>query len=116
MRIKRSVSAKKKRRKILKSAKGFLGSRKSCYRKAKEATTHAGKYAYRDRKVKKRTRRALWQIKIGNAVRPEGLNYSKFIFLLKKNKFGLDRKILADLAENYPSIFKKIVAKIKQKA
>jgi large subunit ribosomal protein L20 len=113
MRIKRSKNAKKKRRKIIKSAKGFLGSRKSCYRKAKEATTRAGKFAYRDRKVKKRTRRALWQIKIGNASRLEGLSYSNFIFLLRKNKIGLDRKILAELATNYPLIFKQITSKIK---
>ena len=111
MRVKRSVSAKKKRRKVLKSTKGYLSLRHSCYRKAKEAFIKAGKYSYRDRKVKKRTRRALWQIKIGNAVRKEGISYSKFIHVLKEEKIGLDRKILAKLAVEEPEIFKSIVQK-----
>ena len=101
------MGAHKKRRKTLKRTKGFLGIRKSSYRKAKEAAVHAGKYAYRDRKVKKRTRRALWQIKIGNAARKEELSYSKFIHLLKLSKIELDRKILSQIAEKYPEIFKK---------
>lgn len=113
MRIKRSVGARKKRRKTLKMTKGFLGMRKSSYRKAKEAAIHASKNAYRDRKAKKRLRRGLWQIKIGNAVRPQGLSYSKFINLLKKNKIELDRKVLAELAEKEPKAFQKIVEKVK---
>ncbi|MBD3300412.1 MAG: 50S ribosomal protein L20 [Candidatus Moranbacteria bacterium] len=114
MRIKRSVSARKKRKKVLKATKGYLNLRRSCYRKAKEAFIKAGKYAYRDRRTKKRTRRALWQIKIGNACRLEDMNYSTFINLLKKNKIELDRKILADLAENKPEIFKEVVNQVKK--
>ena len=114
MRVKRSVNAKKKRRKVLKSTKGFLGSRKSSYRKAKEAAVHAGKYAYRDRRTKKRRARALWQIKIGNAVRLHELSYSKFIHLLVQHTVELDRKVLAAIAESYPEVFAKIVEKIKK--
>ena len=113
MRIKRSLNAKKKRRKVLKATKGYWGLRRTCYRKAKEAMLKAGKYAYRDRKVKKRTRRSLWQIKIGNASRKEGISYSKFIDMLKKNNVGLDRKVLAKIAEHKPEIFKAIVEKVK---
>lgn len=115
MRIKRSVNARKKRRKVLKMTKGFYNIRKSSYRKAKEALTHAGKNAYRDRRNKKRLRRGLWQIKIGNAAREAGLNYSRFMNLLKSNKIELDRKILSQIAVERPEIFEKLVAKIKTK-
>jgi large subunit ribosomal protein L20 len=114
MRIKRSKQAKKKRKKILKANKGYLGIRKSCYKKAKEAYIKAGKYAYRDRKVKKRRNRSLWQIRIGNAVRKEELSYSRFIYLLKENKIELDRKILSTLALNYPENFSALVKKVKK--
>jgi large subunit ribosomal protein L20 len=114
MRIKRSVNAKKKRRKILKNTKGFLSLRRACYKKAKEALLKASKYAYRDRRVKKRERRRLWQIKINNAVRIEKMNYSNFINLLKTKKVDLDRKILANLAEKHPDIFKAVVKTVKK--
>lgn len=114
MRVKRSLNAKKKRRKILKRTKGFLGSRKSSYKKAKEAAIHAEKYAYRDRRTKKRRARALWQINIGNAVRLHGLNYSTFMHLLKENNIELDRKVLAALAIDYPEVFAKIVETVKK--
>ena len=115
MRIKRSVHAKKKRRTVLKETKGFLGSRKSCYRKAKEALVHAKKNAYKDRKIKKRTRRALWQVNINNAVRLEDLSYSKFMNLLKTNQIELDRKVLAQIAKEYPAVFKKLTTEMKTK-
>lgn len=113
VRVKRSKSAKKKRKKALKEAKGFKWSRKTSYRQAKEALLHAKTYQYRDRRRKKREKRRLWQIRINAAVRKMGLSYSKFIFLLKKKKIEIDRKILADLAQKNPDIFKKIVETVK---
>lgn len=108
-RVKRSVNAKKKRKSTLKQTKGFMWGRKNKYKAAKDALRHALSYAYRDRKTKKRTNRGLWQIKINAAVRQQGLTYSKFIAGLKASQIELDRKILADLAENNPIIFSQIV-------
>ena len=112
-RVKRSVAKRKRKKKIIKQAKGYKWSRKSKYRAAKEALLHAWTYAYRDRRTKKRDFRRLWQIRINAACREQGISYSKFINALKKNKIELDRKILADLAMNHPEIFKKIVEKAK---
>ncbi|HOK35232.1 MAG TPA: 50S ribosomal protein L20 [Candidatus Pacearchaeota archaeon] len=114
VRVKSSKVAKNKKKKTLKEAKGFKWGRKTKYRQAKEALAHAWTYQYRDRRRKKREFRQLWQIKINAAVRELGLSYSKFINLLKKNNIEIDRKILADLAENKPEIFKKIVEKVKK--
>lgn len=114
VRVKRAKIKIKKRRKILKMTKGFKWGRKAKYRAAKEALMHALSCQYRDRKRKKREFRRLWQIKINAAVRVFGLSYSKFMNLLKKNKIELDRKILAELAEKRPGIFKKIVEEIKE--
>lgn len=108
-RVKRGTTHVKKRRTVLKRAKGFKWGRKSKIKLAKTATTKAGAKAYIGRKQKKRAKRALWQIQLNAAVRQHGLSYSKFIDLLKKNKIELDRKILADIANNNPEIFKKIV-------
>lgn len=113
-RVKRGKAAHKRRKKILKQAKGFKWGRKTKYKAAKEALQHAWSHAYKDRKRKKRDFRRLWQLKINAAARQEGLTYSKFIALLKKSKIDLDRKILADLAENNPEVFKKIVEKVKK--
>ncbi|MEA3293143.1 MAG: 50S ribosomal protein L20 [Patescibacteria group bacterium] len=113
-RVKRGTIAHKRRKNILKHTKGFRWGRKSKYKAAKEALFHAWTHAYRDRRRKKRDFRQLWQVKINAACRELGLTYSKFINLLKKNKIELDRKILADLAENKPEIFKKIIEKIKE--
>ena len=113
VRVKRGKAARKKRKHLLKYAKGFRWGRKSKYKLAKDALRHAWSYAYRDRRTKKREFRKLWQIKINAASRSFCLSYSKFINLLKKNKIALDRKVLADLAENHPEIFEKIVKKIK---
>jgi large subunit ribosomal protein L20 len=114
VRIKRGKIAHKRRKHLLKYAKGFRWGRKSKYRAAKEALYHAWEYAYRDRRTKKREFRALWQIQINAACRQLGLSYSKFIAGLKKNKIDLDRKILANLAQNHPQIFEKIVEKAKE--
>lgn len=108
-RVKRGVSAHKKREKLLKLTKGFRWGRKSKERAAKEALLHAQSRAFRGRKEKKRTFRALWNVKINAAVRPENLSYSKFIGALKKKNIKLDRKILAGLAEHEPAVFKKII-------
>lgn len=112
-RVKRAVGAHKKRKKILKMAKGYKWSRRSRYKAAKEAVHHALVRAYIDRRRKKRDFRRLWNIQINAAVRAQGISYSRFIASLKKNKIELDRKILADLAINNPEIFDKIVEKAK---
>jgi large subunit ribosomal protein L20 len=113
VRVKGGKFSQKRRRHLLKYAKGFRWGRKSKYRAAKVALMHAWEYAYRDRKAKKRDFRQLWQIQINAACRNLGVSYSKFIYGLKKNKIELDRKILSQLAQNHPQIFEKIVEKIK---
>ncbi len=113
-RVKRGKTAHKRRKHLLKYAKGFRWGRKSKYRLAKDALYHAWEYAYRDRKVKKREFRALWQTQISAACRQAGISYSKFMAGLKKNKIGLDRKILANLVQNHPEIFGKIIEKVKK--
>ncbi|MBU1292348.1 50S ribosomal protein L20 [Patescibacteria group bacterium] len=112
-RVKRGVMAHKRRKNVLKQAKGFKWGRKSKYKLAKDAVKHALTYAYRDRKAKKRDFRRLWQIKINAASRSHGIAYSQFINKLKKANIEIDRKILAYLAEKEPKIFEKIVEKIK---
>ncbi|MBL7150275.1 MAG: 50S ribosomal protein L20 [Candidatus Pacebacteria bacterium] len=113
VRVKRGKIASKRRKHLLKYAKGFRWGRKTKYRAAKEALMHAWKYAYRDRRTKKREFRQLWQIQINAACRQLGISYSKFIAGLKKSKIELDRKILATLAQSHPKIFEKIVEKVK---
>ncbi|MCD6152809.1 MAG: 50S ribosomal protein L20 [Syntrophobacterales bacterium] len=108
-RVKRSMHARKKRRKILKLAKGYFGARSRLYRTATEAVDRAMKYAYRDRKVRKRDFRKLWIARINAATRMNGMSYSKFMAGISKAKVGLNRKILADLAVNDPDGFLKIV-------
>lgn len=112
-RVKRGKIAHKRRKRLLKHAKGFRWGRKSRYRLAKEALYHAWQYAYRDRRTKKREFRKLWQTQINSACRQAGISYSKFISGLKKNKIELDRKTLSDLVRNHPQIFEKIVEKVK---
>ena len=113
VRVKRGKTAHKRRKHLLKHAKGFRWGRKSKYRLAKVAVMKALRYAWRDRRTKKREFRALWQTQINAACRKVGLSYSKFIHALKENKIELDRKILAQLAQDYPQIFSKIVEKVK---
>lgn len=112
-RVKRGVTAHKRRKKVIKQAKGFKWGRKTKYKLAKDALRHAWTYAYRDRRRKKRDFRRLWQIKINAASRENGLSYSQFINRLKKANIELDRKILAHLAEKQPEIFKKVIDKVK---
>ena len=112
-RVKRGKIAHKKREKILKYTKSFKWGRKSKERAAKEALLHAWSHAFRGRKEKKRNYRRLWQTQINAAVRAYGLTYSKFIAALKKQNILIDRKILADLAQNEPQVFEKILEKIK---
>ena len=113
VRVKRGKAAHKRRKHVLKYAKGFRWGRKTKYRQAKEALYHAWRYAYRDRRNKKRDIRRLWQIQINAACRQAEISYSKFIAGLKKNKIELDRKTLSNLARDHPQIFEKIIEKAK---
>jgi len=113
-RVKRGVQKRKRKKKIIKQAKGFKWGRKAKYRSAKDALKHAWTYSYRDRRTKKRDFRRLWQIKINAICRENGISYSRFINALKKNKIEIDRKVLADMAENHPKIFEKIIEDVKK--
>ena len=108
-RVKRGTTSLKKRRKVLKLTKGFKWGRKSKERLAREALLHALPYAFAGRKMKKRNFRRLWQIQINAAARQNGLSYSRLVNRLKQSKIELDRKILADIANHHPEIFKKII-------
>ena len=112
-RVKRGTLNVKKRKKILKYTKGFRWRRKSTEAAAREALLHAWTHAWRGRKQKKRDFRQLWNVKINAASRSNGLKYSSLISGLKKKNIKLDRKILADLAENEPKVFQKVVEAIK---
>jgi large subunit ribosomal protein L20 len=111
---KHSVATHKRKKKVLKQAKGFWGDRSKQYQQAKRVLMHALKYAYRDRRNKKREFRALWITRINAACRQAGISYSVFINGLKKSKINLDRKILADLAVRDNHAFKKLVEIIKK--
>lgn len=108
-----AVASKARRKRVLKSAKGFYGKRKNVYTVAKNVVEKGQTYAYVGRKLKKREYRALWIARINAAVREEGLTYSEFIHKLNQKNVGLDRKVLADLAMNEPESFKKLVASVK---
>lgn len=112
-RVKRSVHAQKKRRKVLEQAKGYVGQSSVSYRKAKEQLLHSDNYAYRDRKNKKRVFRRLWIIRINAAARREGLSYNQFVSGCRKAEIDLDRKVLADIAVSDPTAFSKIAAQAK---
>jgi large subunit ribosomal protein L20 len=114
-RIKRAVQARKHRKNILKHTKGFSYGRKSKFKLAKDAIKHAWTYAYRDRKVKKRTFRGLWNLQINALARQNGITYSRFIEGLKKKKIEIDRKVLSQLANKFPEVFVKIVEEVKVK-
>jgi large subunit ribosomal protein L20 len=111
-RVKRGVTSHKKHKKILKLTKGHVGVRSTLIRRAKESLLHAGQYAFAGRKQRKRDMRALWIVQLGNAVRAEGMSYSRFMAGLKAKNIKLDRKTLADIAVNHLSDFKKIVSQI----
>jgi len=112
-RVKRGVGAKKKRRKILKWTKGFFGARSRLLRTASEAADRSMKYAYRDRRVRKRDFRQLWITRISAAARMNDITYSRFIAGIKKTGLVLDRKILADLAVHDPNAFSAIASMAK---
>jgi large subunit ribosomal protein L20 len=112
-RVKRSVHARKKRAKVLKAAKGYVGRRSTTYKGAKEQVEHSLKYAYRDRKAKKRNFRRLWIIRINAAARAEGLSYNQFVAGCRKAGIELDRKVLAELAVSDPAAFGKIAEQAK---
>lgn len=112
-RVKRSVHARKKRRKVLAEAKGYWGQKHLSYRKAKEQILKSDAYAYRDRRTKKRNFRRLWIIRINAAARQEGLSYNQFVAGCRKANIELDRKVLADLAVQDPAAFAKVAAKAK---
>lgn len=113
MRIKRGVNAVKKRRKILKQAKGYFGAKSKLYRVARQAVMKSGNYAYVGRKLKKRTFRQLWIARINAAARLNGMKYSTFMDGLKKSNINLNRKVLADIALNDAVAFTALCEKAK---
>lgn len=112
-RAKNAVASRQRRKKILKRAKGYWGSKSKLLKTAKEAVQKSLLYAYRDRRVKKREFRQLWIVRINAAVRPYGLNYSRFIHLLNEQNITLSRKVLADMAVSDPVAFKKLVESVQ---
>tara|TARA_B100000683_G_scaffold117803_1_gene115810 strand:- start:3504 stop:3848 length:345 start_codon:yes stop_codon:yes gene_type:complete len=108
-----SVAAKAKRKKVIKAAKGYFGRRKNVHTVAKNAVEKGMQYAYRDRKNKKRTFRALWIQRINAGARLHGMSYSQLMGKINANGIKLNRKVLADLAMNHPEAFKAIVNKVK---
>jgi large subunit ribosomal protein L20 len=109
MRVTNAVASRRRRKRIIKAAKGFRMRRSKLYRYASDAIDHGLQYAYRDRKTKKRNFRALWQIRINAAARAAGLTYSRFIQGLKAAHVALDRKIIADLAATDAGAFAELV-------
>ncbi len=112
-RIKRGTVSRRKHKKLLKLTKGYLALKSRAVRLAKQASLHAGQYAYHGRKLRKRDFRSLWITRISEATKKEGLSYSMFIHNLKMANIELDRKILSDLVVNDPATFKQVVDKVK---
>ena len=112
-RVKRGVTARARHRKVLDKAKGYRGRRGNVYRIAKNAVTKAGQYAYRDRRQRKRTFRALWIARINAGAREHGMSYSVFMNGLKRANIEIDRKMLADLAVADKAAFAKIAGQVK---
>jgi large subunit ribosomal protein L20 len=112
--VKHSPARRKRKKKLLKQAKGYYGDRSKQYQQAKRTVTRALVYAYRDRRAKKRDFRRLWIARINAACRASGIKYSQFINGLKKAKISLDRKILADLAVRDSQAFNKLVEIVKE--
>ena len=115
MRVTNAPASRKRRIRTIKAAKGYRGRRSKLYRYAADATDHAKQYAFRDRKMKKRNFRQLWQVRINAAARTAGMTYSRFMEGLKAAKVALDRKVLADIAATDTSAFSDLV-KIAQDA
>lgn len=107
--------ANKRRKSVIKKAKGYLRDRHSKFRSAKMAVIKAGTNAYRDRKRKKRLMRGLWQVRINAGVREFGLSYSRFIHALKLAQIDIDRKVLAEIAAENPAVFAEVVKKVQAK-
>lgn len=112
-RVKRSVTSRSRRKRVLKQAKGYYGARSRTFKVAKQAVIKAGQYAYRDRRVKKRNFRSLWIVRINAASRLYGLSYSQFMHGLKLANIEIDRKVLADLAMNERDTFENLADKAK---
>lgn len=112
-RVKRGVSASKRRKNLLKDAKGYRWRRKSTYKAAKQAVIKAGQYAFRDRRAKKRTARRLWITRLNIALRELGLKYSQFIKIQTDKKVALDRKVLSQMAAENPKVFAKFIENIR---
>lgn len=113
-RIKRGTVSRKKHNKLLSLTKGYRGTKSKLVKVAKEASLHAGQYAFQGRKLRKQDFRTLWITRIGEAVKKEGISYSVFINKLKKANIELDRKILSNLVVESPNVFKHIVATVKK--
>ena len=113
-RVKRGVPALKRRRRVLKDAKGYRFGRSKKEIEARTALLHAGSHAFRHRREKKRDARALWQVQLNAALRPLGLSCSRFMGALKKSKIELDRKVLSQIAEHEPDAFKRIVESVSK--
>lgn len=113
-RVKRGVQHHKRVKNVLADTKGYMWGRKSKIKLAKVARLKAGAHAYADRRKKKGEFRKLWNVNINAAVREQGISYSRFIGLLKKKNITLDRKILANLAENFPAVFSKLLEEVKK--
>jgi large subunit ribosomal protein L20 len=112
-RVKRSVGARKKRRKVLEQAKGYRATKNSSYKRAKEQVQRSLQYSYRDRRVRKREFRRLWIVRINAGARENGLSYNQFIHGLQLANIELDRKILADLAVSDPTYFASLVGQAR---
>lgn len=112
-RVKRGVAAHKRRKNLLKRAKGFDNRRSTNFPLAREALLHADSYAYRDRRNRKRDFRALWLIRTNAALRENGTTWSKFAGVMKKQGVAINRKMLAELAVKHPAVFDKLVANLK---
>ncbi|MEI8360597.1 MAG: 50S ribosomal protein L20 [bacterium] len=112
-RVKRGTTHVKRRKKLLAKAKGYMWGRKNLIKLATTAVVKAGAHAYADRRKKKRVNRSLWQIKISALTKANGLSYSKFMGAVKAKNIVIDRKIMADLAENNPQILIKILEEVK---
>ena len=112
-RVKKGVNALKTRRNILRKVKGYKHGRGTKERQANEAIFHAGTYAFAHRKDKKGDFRRLWNVRLSAILKENGISYSKFIPLLKKNNINLDRKVLSELAQNNPETFKKILESVR---
>ena len=112
-RVKRGTAHVKRRNNLLEDAKGYRWNRKNLFREAKQAVIKAGKYAYRDRKAKKRTMRGLWIIRLNNAARDLGIKYSQLIKNMKDKNITIDRKVLSQMAMEDSQVFTKFIEKVK---